>query len=68
MGGGENLKTAHLALPLMEFSMELIYETGCVSRNSPLSRGSKPGFSDLSTPLARVQGKTKLVCTGREGG
>lgn len=36
--------------------MQLIYETGCVSRNSPRSRGSKHGFSDLSTLLARVQG------------
>lgn len=58
--GAEKLKTAHMALPLAEFSMQLIYETGCVSRHSPLSHGSKRGFRDLSTHPARVHGKTKL--------
>lgn len=58
--GAEKLKTAHMALPLVELSMQLIYETGCVSRHSPLSQGSKRGFRDLSTLPARVHGKTKL--------
>lgn len=65
--GAEKLKTAHMALPLVESSMQLTYETGCVSRHSPLSRGSKRGFRDLSTLPARVHGKTKN-CTGRKGG
>lgn len=46
--------------------MQLIYETGRVSRSSAQSH-SMCGFSDLSKVLAHVQGKAKLVCIGRKG-
>lgn len=48
--------------------MQLLYETGCVSRNSVQCHIVPSVALALSQLLARMQGRTKLACIGRKGG